>query len=432
MYRMRTNARLFCSPGCRATAVAALLAAALGSARLQGQVEDLGGQAQGIVDQMRAQAAYWTPQMQQASAQAGVPAPSTTGGTTITFTPNASAATQRQFLQQEQRIQAIQQRQQMMVAGAQMAGQIAGQLLAQALFGSPNDEQARLAAQARQQQEQLAAEQQRQAQLKRAAQMRIDWDQRDAGMSDELADVFSAPAARSTPAFGIDSSTDPSAMGDPTVPNDGTNFFGSGGQDGQAPGAESIPEVAGDSSPVPSLAPEYVLSQQGGMAPSTAEFSWAHLPEAGPNAPTSQWRQALADKLTGYGIDFAVDKVKGTSAYDRFADALKYVPGYDMAVKAKSAYDYGANLKGQFDALEHPLETVNNRTIAVFENGASGAVEAFSNVRSDGSAFSEDYWQRVQSMGADYNRTTLALIKSRIKIGLSGASKQDEILSGSD
>jgi hypothetical protein len=432
MNRFRKNASPTYRSGfpVRSLAVAALLVAAFCPLRLRSQVEDLGSQAQGIVDQMHAQASFWTPAVQQQSAMGSVPTSSTTGGTTITFTPNpyASAATQRQMMQQEQRIQMFQQRQQLMMAGAQAAGQLAGQLLVQAIFGSPNDEQARLAEQARQQQEQLAAEQLHQAQVNRAAQMRIDWDQRDAGMSNELADVFSAPAAKSTPAFGINSDTDPSAMGDPTVPNDGTNFFGSGGQGGSVPDTDSSPVLADDTTPIPSLAPEYLSAQQGGGG-----LAWAHLPDANPPPPVSQWQGALKEKLTDYGINFAIGQVKDSAAYARVADVLKYVPGYDLAMKAKAAYDYGANLKGQFEALEHPLEAVNARTITVFENGASGAAETISNIHTDGSAFTEDYWQQVQNRGADYNETDASLIKNRVKTGLSAANKQDEaLLKGSD
>jgi hypothetical protein len=397
---------------------------------LSAQVEDLGSQAQGIVDQMRAQANNWTPQMQQqsvmgSSSGSGV---SVQNGVSNSYTPSLSPAMQRQIQQQEQRIQLMQQRQQLMMAGAQMAGQIAGQLLAQALFNPGADQQAQQAA--LQQQQELAAL--HQAQVTHAAQMRSEWDQRDAGMSDDLASVFSSPGPKSTAFFGVGGGPDSSSILSEPAPSTSTDFFDSAGSvavSDPAPTPDSSVVVIDSPSAAPALAPEFLAAQQV-RAVQTSAFndglsSWGRVSVSAPPVPAADWRGMVADQFTSYGISFAINEVKGSAAYANMMNSLQYVPGYEWAGKAKSAFDYVSNLRGEFYALYNPLQTEVTRTTDLAMNGAMNTAAFIASPNLEGSAYVEDYNNQVLDQRDAWQTTGSLMIKGRLSAELGSRNNTD-------
>jgi hypothetical protein len=400
-----------------------ILAAVLSPRALMGQVEDLGGQAQGIVDQMRAQASYWTPQQQQSAM--GNPSVAAGAQAGPGYSPPLSPAMQRQALAAEQRIQMYQQRQQLMVAGAQAVGQIAGQMLAQALLGNPAED-AQRAEQARQaevfRQQQIA--ELHQAQVNRAAQMRVDWDQRDAGVSEEISDVLSAPAPRSTAFFGLGGGVDPSAALAETAPVADAGLADSAAAapvQGPVPLTGSSDVVVNDAPGTPALAPEFLAAEQQ-RAVQTAAFNdnlsnWGRVSTQGSPAAIggSGWRDSVKDKLIAYGAGTMVAEVQGTSAYANAMKLAQYVPGADLLVKAKQAYDYGSNLVGQRDAILNPLGTKVTGTInTAFQRASDVAAGRYDADNSD-----------LDDQVNGYQDTALSLAKKRLSTGLSYSNAQD-------
>jgi hypothetical protein len=420
---------------CRFGAVALLLVATTGSPAAFGQVEDLGSQAQGIVDQMHAQANYWMPARQSAMGDSSVQTSVTPSVPTVS--PATLRQQQLQIQRQEQQLQILQQRQQMMMAGAQFVGQQIGQALGQALFGSNNGQNSQLEAeQARQaeaiRQQQIAAE--HQARIERAAELRSVWDQRDANLSNELADVLTTPGPKSTAFFGLGGGADPSAVLNDPASGAGPDPFDSAGPVAvpDAGGAgDSSAVVLDDPSGTPALSPEFLAAQQQ-RAADTAAYemslsSWQRTSlVAAPPSPTGpDWRGPLAEKIESYGISRAIAEVKGSSAYTNLTKSLEYLPGYGWMVKAKNAYDYASNLHGQFDALYHPLETQANRTLNVAMDGMSDATYALASPTTSGSAFLEDYNQRVEAQGGEYEKLDESLIKRRVGVGASYNNDRD-------
>jgi hypothetical protein len=395
---------------------------------LRGQVEDLGGQAQEIVDQMHAQADYWTPQMQQQSAMG-----SASAAASQSFTPGPSPAMlrqqQQQIYQQERQLQIMQQRQQMMMAGAQIVGQQLGQMLGQALFGSGSDPAAQLAAeQARQAEEQQLAAR-HQAQIDSAAQMRIDWDQRDAAMSNELAGVFSTPGAKSTAFFGVGGGPDPeSTLSDATAGNSVTDP-NSGATAASDPSGDDAPLVVDDAAGTPSLAPEFLAAQQT-RAAETAAFesslsSWERTSTPAPPVPADDWAAPYAEKFKDYAVGQIADKIKSTSVYSNFTNTLQYVPGYEWAVKAKSAYDYAQGLRGKFDALYNPYQTEVNKTLGAIESSTTAVAVYSASGQINASGLEDQISPATDEQANGFDGMAMSGIKGQVKSGLSNASSRD-------
>ena len=100
--------------------------------------------------------------------------------------------------------------------------------------------------------------------------------------------------------------------------------------------------------------------------------------------PEADWAAPYVEKFKDYAIGQIADKIKSTSVYSNFTNALQYVPGYEWAVKAKGAYDHVQGLRGQFDALYNPYQTEVNKAVGAIESsttavatyGASGQINA--------------------------------------------------------
>ena len=421
----------------RLGAVALLLVATTKPPAASGQVEDLGSQAQGIVDQMHAQANYWTPQMQRQSVMGDGSIQTPAPPSVPSVSPAMLRQQQLQIQQQERQLQILQQRQQMMMAGAQFVGQQIGQALGQALFGPNNGQNSQLEAeQARQaealRQQQIAAE--HQARIARAAELRVNWDQRDANLSNELADVLSTPGPKSTAFFGLGGGADPSAVLNEPASGNGPDPFDSAGPvavpDAGGAGDSSV-VVLDDPSGTPALSPEFLAAQQQ-RAADTAAYemslsSWRRtaLVAVPPSSTGPDWQGPLAEKLKAYGISRAIAEAKGSSAYANLTKSLEYLPGYGWMVKAKNAYDYASNLHGQFDAIYHPLQTQANRTLSVAMDGMSNATYALASPATSGSTFLEDYNQRVEAQGGEYEKLDESLIKKRLGGELSQRNDRD-------
>lgn len=386
--------------------------------------------AQGIAAEMARQRAYWTPERQRMAVMGD-------GSDSVASVPAMSPAFQRQLQLQQQQVQLQQQMQQLRLATAQMVGQQIGQMLADSLFGSKSSQAAaQSAAAARQaailQQQQIAAA--RQARIEHAAALRMDWDQRDTQMAADLADVFNAPVSGSSALFGSNGPDAASVQAELAsdsrslvVPLDMSVPLTSLA----TPTASSDPSVVvlDDDKPL-ALAPEFLAAQQQ-RAAQTMAFNdslspWAQTPAAAAPVPGAALydRNTLAEKVNGFAVDQAVDHL---------AEAAQRLPGLGWVGRAKSVYDYADALHGQYEALRHPFQTENDRTLALFMRGMTEATDQLASPNRGGQEFAETYFAEIQRQGGRYGDMAQSLIEKQIHWGLSGSTRHDvEIMSGSD
>lgn len=388
--------------------------------------------AQGLAAQMAEQKAYWTPERQRMAVMGN-------GSNSAASVPSMSPTFQRQLQQRQQQLQQQQQMQQMQMATAQIVGQQLGQMLAQSLFSSGSQQNAQQIAAAHHaeviRQQQIVAE--RQARIERAAELRMDWDRRDMQMANDLAEVFS-PVSRPPAFFGVEgpdaASVEAALAPESTslvVPLDAPAVLTS------PTASMSDPSVVAldDSKPLV-LAPEFLADQQR-RAAQTAAYeanlaSWGPPPLA-PGPAASGSRSILVDKINDLVVDQLKTRVQATAAYANFVHTLEYLPGYEWAVKAKGAYDYAANLRGQFDALSSPIQAEANRSMELTIRGMTLATNQLASPGLGGADLAENYNREVYRQEERYGRMAGDLIKQRVETGLTQSNERDaSIMIGSD